>query len=248
MGLDELVTYLIYPLLILIAFLYASVGHGGASGYIAIMALYGFAPTVIRSTALVLNILVSIIGFISFYRNGFFNKRIFIPLIISSVPMAYLGGLMPLENHIYKIVLGLILLIPAIRFSGIIKSSINYSKKHYSVPGLVIIGGLIGLISGMTGIGGGIILSPLLILLRWTDMKQTAALSAGFIFLNSIAGLTGMMQQGLNFNMDIIAFIIPALIGGIAGAHFGAGKFNTTILSGILGIVLLIASLKLLFT
>lgn len=241
------ISLVFYILLFIVAFLYAAVGHGGASGYLALMALYGVAPEVMKPTALLLNVFVSITSFIQFYRGGYFKWKIFWPLAIASVPMAFVGGLIPIETELYKKILGVLLLIPVARFLLVTKES----EKELSTPSIAIslmIGVFIGLLSGLIGIGGGIILSPLLLLLRWTDMKQTAAISALFIFVNSISGLLGQLTKGIHFNTDMYLFVVIAFAGGIFGAYFGALKFNHKVLKYILAIVLLVAAYKLLFT
>jgi uncharacterized membrane protein YfcA len=238
---------LFYILLFLVAFLYSSVGHGGASGYLALMALFSVTPEVMKPTALLLNLFVSIVSFIQFYRGGFFNWKIFWPFALASVPMAYLGGLIHVDGAIYKKILGLLLLIPIIRFlffSNIKISEIKRSNPWLSLP----IGGAIGFLSGLIGIGGGIILSPVLLLLKWADMKQTAAISALFIFVNSLSGLAGQLSKGIYFNNEMYWYVAIAFAGGICGAYFGALKFKQVVLKNLLAIVLSVAAWKLLFT
>jgi uncharacterized membrane protein YfcA len=236
-----------YLLLFVVAFLYASVGHGGASGYLALMAIYGFAPEEMKPTALLLNLFVSMTSFIQFYRGKYFIMRLFVPLAIASVPMAFLGGMITIEADIYKKVLGVLLLFAVARFF-FFRNARPDEMKRSNVWGAVIIGAVIGLLSGMIGIGGGIILSPILLLLKWTDQKQTAAISALFIFVNSISGLAGQFVKGITFNSNMILYVAIAFAGGLAGAYFGALKFKQTILKNVLATVLLLAAYKLLFT
>jgi hypothetical protein len=236
-----------YGLLFLVAFLYASVGHGGASGYLALMALFGIAPEVMKPTALMLNLFVSLTSFIQFYRGKHFKWQIFLPFAIASIPMAYLGGLIHIDGDIYKKILGLLLLIPVIRFWFFSKVDVTEFKPANWVLSLLI-GGGIGFLSGLIGIGGGIILSPVLLMLKWTDQKQTAAISALFIFVNSIAGLLGQMQKGIHFSGDMYLYVAVAFIGGLVGAYFGALRFRQAILKNILASALLVASIKLIFT
>jgi uncharacterized membrane protein YfcA len=236
-----------YLLLFLVAFLYASVGHGGASGYLALMALFGVAPEVMKPTALMLNLFVSLTSFIQFYRGKHFNWKIFVPLAIASIPFAFLGGLVTVDGTVYKKILGLLLLIPIIRFWFFSKMDVTeFNKPNWALS--LLIGGSIGFMSGLIGIGGGIILSPILLLLKWTDQKQTAAISALFIFVNSIAGLMGQLQKGIQFSSDMYAYVAIAFAGGLAGAWFGALKFKQNILKNILATVLMLAAYKLLFT
>lgn len=238
---------LFYPLLFLIAFLYASVGHGGASGYLALMAIFAISPDVMKPTALLLNLFVSLTSFIQFYRGKHFNWKIFLPFAIASVPMAFVGGLIDIEAGVYKKILGLLLLIPIIRFLFFANLKPSELKKSNTVLSLFI-GAAIGFLSGLIGIGGGIILSPVLLLLKWTDMKQTAAISALFIFVNSLAGLGGQLTKGIQFSPDMYMYVAIAFVGGICGAYFGSLKFKQTILKYMLAAVLMLAAYKLLFT
>ncbi|HLK29762.1 MAG TPA: sulfite exporter TauE/SafE family protein [Puia sp.] len=239
--------YIFYLLLFLIAFLYASVGHGGASGYLALMAIFSIAPDVMKPTALLLNLFVSLTSFIQFYRGSHFKWKIFFPLAIASVPMAFLGGRMTIDGFVYKKILGILLLFAVFRF--LFFPNVPDAKlKKANVFLSIIIGAVIGFLSGLIGIGGGIILSPVLLLLKWTNQKQTAAISALFIFVNSISGLAGQLKKGISFSPDMMAYVAIAFAGGLCGAYFGALKFKQTILKYVLASVLLLASYKLLFT
>ncbi|MEO5889430.1 MAG: sulfite exporter TauE/SafE family protein [Ferruginibacter sp.] len=238
---------LFYGLLFLVAFLYASVGHGGASGYLALMAIFSIAPEVMKPTALLLNLFVSLTSFIQFYRGRHFLWKIFLPLAIGSIPLAYIGGRMELGGPVYKTLLGFLLLIPVARFLFFGNTPAHELKK--SSPALsLFIGAAIGFLSGLIGIGGGIILSPVLLILKWTDQKQTAAISALFIFVNSFSGLAGQLKKGIHFNESMVWYVGIAFIGGICGAYFGALRFKQTILKNLLAVGLLLAACKLLFT
>lgn len=238
---------LFYFLLFLVAFLYASVGHGGASGYLALMALFGVAPEVMKPTALMLNLFVSLTSFIQFYRGKHFLWKIFLPLAVASIPMSFLGGLIVVDGTIYKKILGILLLIPIIRFLFFANIRVDEIKKS-NVALSLLIGGVIGFLSGMIGIGGGIILSPILLLLKWTDQKQTAAISALFIFVNSLSGLAGQLTKGIHFSADMYIYVAVAFAGGLFGAYFGALKFKQSVLKNVLAAVLILAAYKLLFT
>ena len=238
---------LFYSILFVVAFLYAAVGHGGASGYLALMALYCVAPEEMKPTALMLNLFVSLTSFIQYYRGGYFLKRLFLPIAAASIPMAFIGGMITIEENIYKRVLGVLLLFPVMRFFFFK----NVEDKDLKMSNTIIAmatGAVVGLLSGMIGIGGGIILSPILLLLQWTNQKQTAAISAAFIFVNSVAGLGGMLTKGISFNSNMVMYIVVAFAGGLLGAYFGSKKFNQNILKYVLASVLLLASYKLLFT
>lgn len=238
---------LFYVILFFVAFLYAAVGHGGASGYLALMAIYGIAPEEMKPTALILNLFVSITSFTHYYRGDYFKYKIFIPMAAASIPLAFIGGMITVEENIYKRILGVLLLFPILRFFFFKNVEDNELKSH-KVYFAIFIGGIVGLLSGMIGIGGGIILSPILLLLHWTNQKQTAAISAAFIFVNSVAGLGGMLTQGISFTKDMVLYVIVAFIGGFLGAYLGAKRFNHNVLKYVLATVLLLASYKLIFT
>jgi uncharacterized membrane protein YfcA len=239
--------YFFYILLFVVAFLYASVGHGGASGYLALMAIFSIAPEVMKPTALLLNLFVSLTAFVQFYRGKHFEWKVFWPFAVASVPMAYLGGSIVVDGTIYKKMLGLLLLIPIIRFLFFKNITVTDIRKA-NIPLSLLIGAAIGFVSGLIGIGGGIILSPILLLLKWTDQKQTAAISALFIFVNSISGLAGQLTKGIQFSGDMMAYVVIAFVGGLCGAYFGSLKFPQAILKNVLAVVLMLASYKLLFT
>jgi uncharacterized protein len=237
---------LFYILLFVIAFLYASVGHGGASGYLALMALFNFSPAVMKPTALLLNLFVSMVSFIQFYRGQYFKWKIFFPLIIFSIPMAFLGGRLAIQDPIYKTILGIFLIIPICRFL-FFKNTDPKNMKPSNLYLSLLIGAGIGFLSGMIGIGGGIILSPILLLLKWTNQKQTAAISALFIFVNSLAGLAGQLTKGIHFDTAMLGYVAVAFAGGLCGAYMGALKFPQTVLKNLLAFVLIIAAWKLLW-
>jgi uncharacterized membrane protein YfcA len=236
-----------FILLFVVALLYASVGHGGASGYLALMAIYGFAPEVMKPTALILNLFVSLTSFILFYRGGHFKWKLFLPFALASIPFSFLGGTIALDAHIYKKVLGVLLLFPVLRFF-IYPNTADKDLKDSNWPISLLVGAIIGFLSGLIGIGGGILLSPVLLLLSWTNQKQTAAISALFIFVNSVAGLAGQWSHGIKLEPAMLSFVAIAFIGGMAGAWLGSLKFNQQILKYTLAVVLLMASVKLILT
>lgn len=238
---------LFYGLLFVVAFLYSAVGHGGASGYLALMALYGVAPQEMKPTALILNLFVAMTSFIQYYRGKHFKMPIFLPIALASIPFAFLGGMLTMDDVYYKKILGLLLILPIVRFF-FFKNTADENLKPPVLTISIAIGAVVGLLSGMIGIGGGIILSPVLILLQWTNQKQTAAISAAFIFVNSLAGLGGMMTQGITVTNHMAMYIVIAFTGGLLGAYFGSKRFNQDILKYVLATVLLVAAYKLLFT
>lgn len=232
-------------LLFATAFLYSSAGHGGASGYLALMSLFGFEPSVMKSSSLILNIFVSLIAFYQFYKGGFFKWNLFLPFIITSIPLSFIGAYIVIDAALYKKILGVLLLFPILRLVGLWGKDEKEIKKLQWIPALFI-GGIIGFLSGMIGIGGGILLSPIILILHWADLKQTAAISALFIFINSISGLIGILYKGTVIDNSIYLWVPVAIAGGAAGAYFATKKFNNKILKLILATVLTIASIKLL--
>lgn len=236
--------YTILLLILVLAFLYSSVGHGGASGYLGMMVLLGVSPAIMKPSALVLNVIVSTIAAIQFYKAGYFKMQLFFPFIILSVPCAFIGAKIPLPDHTYKIILGVCLLISVGRML-MMYSKNQIEKKPLPLIPALIIGAVIGLISGMIGIGGGILLSPLLLLFRWADYKEAAAVAAPFILVNSISGLVGLWSGGVTFPPLIVLWIIAAGLGGFAGSYWGSKKFNTVALKYLLSAVLIIAAWKL---
>jgi uncharacterized membrane protein YfcA len=230
----------------IMAFLYASVGHGGASGYLALMALFGTSPALMKSSALILNVFVSLIAFIQYYRAGHFRWNLFWPFVITSIPLSYIGATLPITDSLYKKLLALAL---AIAIARMLFQPVDKKETKPVVLWLsLVIGAVIGLLSGMLGIGGGIILSPVILLLGWGRVKETAAVSALFIFVNSMSGLYGLFQKGFVPNTQLSTWLIAALIGGTLGAYQGSFKFNLQTLRYILASVLLIAVAKLYLT
>lgn len=234
-------------ILFIVAFLYASVGHGGASGYLALMALFGIEAVTMRSSALILNLFVAGIAFYSYYKGGFFKWKILLPFVAASMPAAFFGAKILIDPTIYKILLGICLIIAVARMLIPVK---NKNKESITTPNIVIallLGSLVGFFSGMIGIGGGIILSPLLIVFGWANVKEAAAVSAGFIWLNSATGLLGTLSSGIHLDTVIIPWILVALIGGFLGSWSGSFKFSFNTLRYVLASVLVMASIKLIF-
>jgi uncharacterized protein len=234
----------LYILMPIAAFFYASVGHGGASSYLMILALIGFAPEEIRPSALILNMFVSLISFWNYRKSAVFPMKLFLSLVVFSIPAAYLGGTILLDAGIYKRVLGVLLLFPVMRFAGIfpISDTEIIDQKWWMAP---VLGVLIGLISGMIGIGGGIILSPIILMLGWAGVKETAALSALFIFLNSVAGFLGASVFHIELTTQLWIILPLTLAGGAFGSYLGAKKFSPQLLKYVLAFVLAFAAVKL---
>lgn len=236
--------FTLVALLTIMSFLYSSVGHGGASGYLAVMGLFSFAPAIMKPTALLLNIMVSAIAFIFYYRANLFSWKLFYPFAITSIPFSFLGGFIKIDATYYKILLGIILIISIIRILFFFKKEVE-QLHPISIPKALIIGAFIGFISGLLGIGGGIILSPVILILGWGNMKQTAAVSALFIFMNSIAGFLGFVSNGGSFPHNMLSIVLLVCAGGILGGYVGTTKMNTQSLRYVLSLVLLVASIKL---
>jgi uncharacterized membrane protein YfcA len=248
---DILIAFLIFAA----AILYSSVGHGGASGYLAVMALFNFAPATMRPTALILNICVSAIAAFKFTRKGFFSWHKFYPFAVASVPFAFIGGSLNLPTPFFKPVVGVVLLVAAFllaRREKYVEEFENQNVKVISLSYALLSGAVLGLLSGLTGVGGGIFLSPLLLFMKWTDVRQTAAISAMFILVNSVAGLGANLSQttlaALPSPIVFCAFAAAAVLGGNIGATFGTNRKQSTFaLRRLLAIVLLIAALKMIF-
>lgn len=237
----------IIPLFFLVAFLFSSVGHGGASGYLALFALAGLARSEIAPVVLVLNILVASSSFINYYRAKHFSIQLLLPFIISSIPAAFVGGLLKVSSFTFAIILGSVLLLAAVRLL-LVKDQIETRWQKYSGKAFywgIPIGFVIGILSGITGVGGGIFLSPFLLLTGWADAKKTAAVSGAFIILNSLSALVAKsLSAPINLDIALILGVV-VLIAGQLGSRLGAFKFQPEILQKLLGAVLLIAGFKI---
>ncbi len=229
-----------------VAVVYSSVGHGGASGYLAVMALFGIAATVTRPTSLILNLFVASIAFVQFYRAKHFDWKIFLPFALGSIPLAFIGGMIHLPTTVYKIILGVTLILAAIRLAINLRSEIEPCAPKFWV--CLLIGAILGLISGLVGVGGGIFLTPILLLMNWTETKKAAGISALFILVNSIAGLLGNYAQVLEIPPNVWFWIGAAIIGGIFGSTLGSFRFNSLTLRRVLAFGLIIAGAKLILT
>ena len=230
----------------LIAFLYSSVGHAGASGYIATMTLFGLAPTVVRPTALVLNILVASIGTFQFWRAGHFSWKLFWPFALLSIPAAYIGGYLQPSASILRILIGIVLLFSAARL--LVRRSDPPQTSPPSQPVAISVGAGLGFLAGLTGTGGGIFLTPLLLFCQWAKIRQAAAVSALFIWVNSIAGLIGYFTKVHSLPSLGLILAAAAITGGIIGSHLGSRHLAVRVISLFLATVLLIAGTKLIFT
>ncbi|MEO8580049.1 MAG: sulfite exporter TauE/SafE family protein [Gemmatimonadales bacterium] len=227
------------------AALYASVGHGGASSYLAVMGLFSLAPSVMKPTALALNILVAGVATVKFCRAGLFKWNLFWPFAVASVPAAFLGGATMLPARWYKVVVGIVLLYAAV---WMFRSSLRPATRETHRPPLwaaIVSGLLIGFLSGLTGVGGGIFLSPLLLYMNWAETRATSAVAAPFILVNSIAGLLGHLSSVSLLPPNIPAWAAAAVLGGWIGATYGTKKAPAPVLRQLLSAVLVVAGAKL---
>lgn len=233
-----------------IALVYASVGHAGATGYIAVLTLAGLAPDVIRPTALVLNVCVATIATVQFARAGHLRRDLVVPLAAAGVPAAFLGGTLGLTPALFEGLVGIVLAASAARLG----SHAAWPRRRDAVtdgrrPGaaaLAALGGAIGLLSGLTGVGGGVFLSPALLALRVAHVREVAAVSAAFILVNSLAGLAGGMVAGRAVPPVGLVAAVAAVVGGTVGSQFGAFRLPVRALEGLMAVVLAVAAIKLL--
>jgi uncharacterized protein len=238
-------TFVIAIVFVAAAALYASVGHAGASAYLAVMGLFNFAPAVMKPTALSLNILVAAIATIRFYRAGLFTWSLYWPFAVVSIPAAFLGGAMMLPARWYKIVVGVVLLYAAM---WMFRSALRPPTKDSRSPPLwaaLVAGVIIGFLSGLTGVGGGIFLSPLLLYMGWSDIRRTSGVAAPFILVNSIAGLLGHLSSLAQIPASIPIWAVAVALGGWLGATYGSRSAPPPVLRQLLSLVLVIAGAKL---
>jgi hypothetical protein len=246
---------LLSVLILAAAMLYSSVGHAGASGYLAAMALVGIAPEVMKPSALALNILVATITTVRFYRAGCFSWSVFLPFAVSAVPFAFVGGYITLPSSVYKPLVGIALLLAALRLFWNTPAAAQDDKKPTDreptdkkpVPLILALlcGAGIGLLSGLTGVGGGIYLTPLLLFMGWAETRESAGVSAAFIFVNSIAAICGHLTSMNTLPSAIPYWAAAAVVGGIIGSEFGSRRLGNLTLRRLLAVVLVIAGLKL---
>lgn len=234
-------------LFLIISILYSSVGHAGASGYLAVMALLSFAPETIKPTSLILNVVVASIASIKYIKADCFDKRVFLAFSLTSLPMAFVGGYITISPKYFRLIAGLFLVISSLLLiiRAYYKPSQTSTEQMPFVYGLIG-GSLIGLISGLIGIGGGIFLSPIIIMANWTSVKNASGVAALFILFNSLAGLAGHVLALNKLDHYIFYWIVVVVIGGLIGSFLGTIKFNNKIIITFLFLVLLSAGLKFL--
>jgi uncharacterized membrane protein YfcA len=246
LAVDQSTFVFLFLTIALIAFLYSSVGHAGASGYIATMALFGLAPNVIRPTALVLNILVASLGAFQFWRAGHFKWQLFWPFALLAIPGAFLGGYLQMPMSILRVIIGIVLLFSAARL--FVRRKDPDDVHAPPMPVALGLGGAIGFLSGLTGTGGGIFLTPLLLFAHWAKTKQASAVSALFILVNSISGLVGFVNAKQSIPSLAYSLALAALLGGAIGSYLGSRRFPVRAIAVLLATVLVIAGAKLILT
>ncbi len=229
------------------AFLYSSVGHGGASAYIAAMAIAGIAPAEMRPIALLLNVVVASIATLKFYRAGHFRWPLFWPFAVISMPAAYLGGAITLPGAAYKVLVGLVLLYAGWQLWWSARAGEELrATRRLPIALAMAIGAVLGVLSGLTGVGGGIFLSPLLLLFGWAGTKQTSAVAAPFILVNSLSALAAGFVRNPTLPPDYVLWLIAAvLVGGWFGAEYGSRRFANPFIRQVLAVVLAIAGGKM---
>ena len=234
-----------------VAVLYSSVGHAGASGYIAAMALLGFAPEQMRPTALALNLLVGGIGLFRFWRGGHVRWRNVLPFVLASAPAAFFAAQIKLPKESYSLLLGVVLLVAAL---GVFRSAARAERDDIEsigrrvpwLPGLLI-GGGIGVLSGLTGTGGAIFLTPLLLFARWMPTREASGTSVAFVWINSLTGLAGLLHASGTLPSALPIWLVAVALGALLGTQLGLRWMPVKALRHALGVVLVIAALKLLF-
>ena len=236
--------WLLSVLFLVTAVLYSSVGNAGASGYLAAMTLAGLPPEVMKSTALLLNILVALITAVRFYRAGHFSWPLFWPFTVASVPCAFFGGALVLPGALYRGLVGIVLLFAAYRLFWY---SDQERRRTTVVPRVLalLLGACLGFVSGLTGIGGGIFLGPLLLVMGWAEPRQSASVSAAFILVNSVAGLFGETISVHALPSAAPLWAGAVVVGGMVGSELGVRRLAEVTLRRLLAVVLALAGLKL---
>lgn len=247
MPLDELT---LTALIFLAATLYSSVGHAGASGYLAAMALFGLAPETMRPTALALNVLVASLATYRYTRAGQNDLKLLLPFVIASIPAAFVGGMIHVPANIYKPLIGIVLLLSAAQLCRTVKksSASDHITQYPPLPLSLTTGASLGLLAGLSGTGGGIFLSPVLILMRWAPTRKVSGIAASFILVNSISGLLGNLSSINALPSALSVWAAAALFGGLLGTHLGTRTLTIPGIRIMLALVLVIAGGKMLLT
>lgn len=239
-------SYFLLAAIMLMAVLYSSVGHGGASGYLAAMALWGLAPEQMRPAALLMNIVVTCWLLYRFKPHQLMPYKLFWPLVLASTPMAFVAGMLTIDAIVYRLLVGALLLVAAVRMLLIPAQAAERSKPDIKV--VLLVGAVLGFAAGLTGIGGGVFLSPILLIFGWCSMRESTAVAAGFILLNSLAGLAGYLLSGQVWPLGTGWLLLAAFLGCLLGAELASHRASSQTLQKLLAVVLVIASGKMLFT
>jgi uncharacterized protein len=238
---------LLIPLIFLAALLFSSVGHGGASAYLAAFALMAVDPISMRPAALCLNVLVASIALYKFYKVDAFNWKLFWPIALTSVPAAFIGGQITLPNQTYKILVGLCMIYAAWTIFSQANKTDDVIVKRVAKPILFGLGAGLGFLAGLTGVGGGIFLSPILLFFCWAKTKVISGVAAAFILVNSISGLLGFLSKTPVLPTGLGYWALAAIAGGLIGAEFGSKHLANPTIRKLLALVLLFAGSKMLF-
>ncbi|NJM09495.1 MAG: sulfite exporter TauE/SafE family protein [Bdellovibrionaceae bacterium] len=240
--------FIITVLFFVVAVVYSSVGHAGASGYSAVMALFGISPLLMRPTSLMLNLVVGSIGLYRFHKAGLVNLRKVGPFLVASMPAAYWSAQLNVEKTFFYSVLGFVLLVSGLKLVfGKPSTNGDFRVNNVSLPVAMSAGGIIGVLSGVTGTGGAIFFTPLLLKMKWADPKHAAGLSVVFVLANSVFGLAGIFKSSVFFDIWLTAvWIIAATIGAVIGTYFGVFRFSNSGILKVLGAVMIVAAIKLL--
>ncbi len=240
------ISWLTYICLFLVAVLYASVGLGGATGYLAVFTLFGVTDPLLAPTVLLLNIFVAGLSFLAYYREGHFNRDLLWPFVVTSIPAAFVGGMIPLDERMFSTLLGAALLVAGVRM--LIPGEREPSEGlDHGLPVTLTAGVLLGLIAGLTGSGGGFLLIPVLIVFLGTEPKQAAVTAAAFVIVNSLTGFGGHFVRGHYTLQGVVPLIVVVGAGGFLGSRLGAQLFKPEIVQRLISVVLLMAGAKLLF-
>ena len=243
MPFDSSFSLLFLSCIAVAAILYSAVGHGGASGYLAVMALFGLDPAIMKPAVLTMNIFVTLLVLIRLMRAGHFNWRLFLPFTAASVPLAFVGGAITLDSSVYRIIVGLALIVAMWRMLVVVENDdlIKMPKLWVSLP----VGGVLGFISGLTGVGGGIFLNPLLVLFNWSPIRGSAAVVAAFVLVNSIAGIAGYATTTSQWPDGIPVLVVAAFAGAIIGSELCVRRLAPNQLRKVLAVILAIAGTKM---
>jgi len=229
----------------IVSVLYSSVGHAGATGYIAVMALAGMAPSLMKPTALTLNLVVASIATFKFYKRGMFSWSIFLPLAFASIPCAYLGGKIVLPPEYYRPIVGIVLLYASWKKKKKNSGSDRSQFEEVSKPVLLVVGAVLGFLSGLTGVGGGVFLSPIMLVLGWAPIKVISGVAAAFILVNSTAGMAGLLSTSPVFLPELYLWAGAVLVGGWIGSELGTSRLKNNTILKLLAFTILIAGIKL---